>query len=71
MQQHRIGAVLIMEGEQLAGIFTERDALFRVIVAGREDPPMLRFQPGSIACLESDPAGGWEIVWMLRPELLG
>ena len=35
-----------------------------------EDPPMVAFQPGSIACLESNPAGGWEIVWMLRPELL-
>ena len=41
MQQHHIGAVLIMEGERLAGIFTERDALFRVIAAGR-DPSATR-----------------------------
>ena len=41
MQQHHIGAVLIMEGERLAGIFTERDALFRVIAAGR-DPSTTR-----------------------------
>ena len=36
MLQHHIGAVLITEGERLAGIFTERDALFRVIAAGRD-----------------------------------
>jgi CBS domain-containing protein len=41
MQQHHIGAVLICEGERLAGIFTERDALFRVIAAGR-DPASTR-----------------------------
>ena len=36
MQQHHVGAVLITEGERLTGIFTERDALFRVIAAGRD-----------------------------------
>ena len=41
MQQNRVGAVLITEGERLAGIFTERDALFRVIAAGR-DPSVTR-----------------------------
>jgi CBS domain-containing protein len=33
MNQHRIGAMLVMEGSKLAGIFTERDALTRVIAA--------------------------------------
>jgi CBS domain-containing protein len=33
MNQHRIGAVLVLEGERLAGIFTERDVLTRVIAA--------------------------------------
>lgn len=33
MNQNRIGAVLVLEGERLAGIFTERDALTRVIAA--------------------------------------
>ena len=41
MQQHHIGAVMITEGERLAGIFTERNALFRVIAAGR-DPSATR-----------------------------
>jgi len=33
MNQHRVGAVLVMNGESLAGIFTERDVLIRVIAA--------------------------------------
>lgn len=33
MNRHRIGAMLVMDGPKLAGIFTERDALTRVIAA--------------------------------------
>src|SRR5712691_2602233 len=36
MRQHCIGAILVLEGECLAGIFTERDAVFRVIAEGRD-----------------------------------
>ena len=35
MKQHRIGAILVLDNNRLAGIFTERDALFRVIAEGR------------------------------------
>ena len=41
MKHHRIGAILIVDNDQLAGIFTERDALFRVIAEGR-DPKATR-----------------------------
>jgi CBS domain-containing protein len=37
MKDSRVGAILIMNGDQLAGIFTERDALNRVL-AERLDP---------------------------------
>lgn len=36
MNAERIGSVLVMEGEQVLGIFTERDVLTKV--AGRIDP---------------------------------
>jgi len=36
MKQQGKGALLVVEGERLSGIFTERDALFRVIAAGRD-----------------------------------
>lgn len=36
MAQKNVGALLIVDGRQLIGIFTERDALTRVIAAGRD-----------------------------------
>jgi CBS domain-containing protein len=36
MRTHKVGAILVVDGEQLAGIFTERDALFRVVAEGRD-----------------------------------
>jgi CBS domain-containing protein len=36
MKQQGKGALLVVEGSRLSGIFTERDALFRVIAAGRD-----------------------------------
>lgn len=35
MKQKCVGAILIVDDGRLAGIFTERDALFRVIADGR------------------------------------
>ena len=35
MQQHNVGALLVVDGTRLVGIFTERDALFRVLAEGR------------------------------------
>jgi CBS domain-containing protein len=36
MKTKHYGAVLVTEGDDLLGIFTERDAVFRVIAAGRD-----------------------------------
>ena len=41
MKQNRIGALLVVDGGRLAGIFTERDLLFRVVAEGR-DPSATR-----------------------------
>ncbi len=41
MKEHRVGAILVVKDGSLAGIFTERDALFRVIAEGR-DPAATR-----------------------------
>jgi CBS domain-containing protein len=40
MNERRIGAVMVMDGEKIAGIFTERDILCR-IVAARKDPALV------------------------------
>ena len=34
MKRHNVGALLVVEGVRLIGIFTERDALFRVLAPG-------------------------------------
>lgn len=36
MASKKVGAILVVEDDELLGIFTERDALFRVIALGRE-----------------------------------
>ncbi len=36
MKKRNIGAILVVDGSRLIGIFTERDALFRVLAAGRD-----------------------------------
>jgi CBS domain-containing protein len=41
MNRHRIGSIVVMEGEQLVGIFTERDVLRRVVGQGI-DPHIMR-----------------------------
>ena len=34
MRQRHVGAIVVVKDERLVGIFTERDALFRVVAAG-------------------------------------
>jgi len=41
MNQHHIGALLVMSGDQPVGMFTERDVLVRIVAAGLD--PNLTF----------------------------
>lgn len=43
MAAARVGAIMILEGDRLAGLFTERDALNRVIAAGL-DPRLTKLE---------------------------
>ncbi len=36
MRERRVAALLVMEGERLVGIVTERDIVFRVVAEGRD-----------------------------------
>jgi CBS domain-containing protein len=36
MTQHKIGAILVLDGEHIAGMFSERDVLQRVVAEGRD-----------------------------------
>ena len=35
MREHNVGALMVVDGTKLVGVFTERDALFRVVAEGR------------------------------------
>ena len=35
MRDRKVGALMVVEGEKLVGVFTERDGLFRVLAEGR------------------------------------
>jgi CBS domain-containing protein len=41
MNEHKIGALVVMEGDEIAGMFTERDVLRRV-VGEQRDPRLTR-----------------------------
>jgi phosphohistidine phosphatase len=40
------------------------------LIGGSEEAELIAFQPGSVACLERKPEGGWTLLWMVRPDLL-
>jgi phosphohistidine phosphatase len=44
--------------------------LVALLIAGRSEPPVVAYQPGSVVCLERDAEGRWILVWMVRPELV-
>lgn len=44
--------------------------LVALLLAGRPEPAVVDYRPGSVACLERDAAGRWVLAWMVRPELL-
>ena len=36
MKKHHVGALMVVEGDRLTGIFTERDVVFGVLAEGRD-----------------------------------
>jgi CBS domain-containing protein len=56
MNRHKIGCVLVMEGARLAGIFTERDVLTRVVAADLDPKttPVTRVMTGNVLTVAPD-----------------
>ena len=52
MVSKRVGAVAVVQGDRLAGIFTERDVMLRVVLA-RHDPATTKMMDVMTASVES------------------
>jgi len=55
MAKRNVGAVLVVQNEQLIGIFTERDAVFRVIARGHDSKTTLLSEVMTTAPQTIDP----------------
>jgi CBS domain-containing protein len=53
MAQHDIGAVLVLDGDELAGILTERDYARKVALVGRtsKDSPVSAIMTAEVVCV--------------------
>ena len=40
------------------------------LLTGSDEAVIVAYRPGTIVCLESEDGAGWQIQWMIRPELL-
>lgn len=55
----------------IAGHLPHLGRLATLLVAGRNEPEIVRFQQGGILCLgREEPGAPWCILWMLVPEVL-
>lgn len=44
--------------------------LVSLLLTGSAEEAIVSYTPGSIVCLESTDGGGWQLLWVVRPELL-
>ena len=58
------------EDTMLVGHLPYMGKLVSRLVTGKEDVPLVTFQPGSVVCLERVETGSWILVLMVRPEVL-
>ena len=56
MNERRIGALVVSQGDKVVGIFTERDILNRVVAAGRnpDSTPVAEVMTSPMACCKRD-----------------
>ena len=56
MAEHDIGAVLVLDGDKLVGVLSERDYARKVVLAGRssKDSPVKDVMTSHIVCVSPD-----------------
>ena len=56
MAQAQVGSVVVVDGDRLAGIFSERDVMLRMVLA-RRDPEQTRVEEVMTTPVQTVPAG--------------
>lgn len=66
MADKNVGAVMVVEHEHLVGIFTERDAVFRVIARGRDaqTTPLAEVMTAAPQTADPDKSFGYALLMM-------
>jgi len=66
MTKKNVGAIMVVDGERLIGIFTERDALTRVIAQGRdtETPQLVEVMTREPKTVDPDKSFGYALLMM-------
>lgn len=66
MAKRNVGAVMVVEDERLIGIFTERDAVFRVIAKGRDahTTPLAEVMTNAPQTVDPDKTFGYALLMM-------
>jgi len=56
MAQERIGALIVLDGEELAGIVSERDYARKIVLLGQRsaNTPVKDIMPKNVICVSSD-----------------
>jgi len=68
MAKRNVGAVMVVDNQQLVGIFTERDAVFRVIARGRDSKTTLLAEVMTTApkTIDPDKTFGYALLMMFE-----
>src|SRR4051794_35706611 len=56
MNEHKVGSLVVVEGDRVVGMFTERDVLRRVVGERRdpETPPVREVMSANVVCCTPD-----------------
>ncbi|MEK7436217.1 MAG: CBS domain-containing protein [Pseudomonadota bacterium] len=66
MEKKNVGAVMVLKKDKLVGIFTERDAVFRVIAKGRDTQitPLSEVMTANPQTVDPDKTFGYALLMM-------